>query len=65
MSYMTKIHIPTPLRQYAGKQATVEVHGDPHHCVVPGLLASGWPIVPRLATIFMPRCERTPVMLTC
>lgn len=22
---MTKIHIPTPLRQYAGKQATVEV----------------------------------------
>ena len=27
MSYMTKIHIPTPLRQYAGKQATVEVGG--------------------------------------
>jgi len=27
MSYMTKIHIPTPLRQYAGKQATVEVRG--------------------------------------
>ena len=24
---MTKIHIPTPLRQYAGKQATVEVRG--------------------------------------
>ena len=23
---MTKIHIPTPLRQYAGKQPTVEVH---------------------------------------
>jgi molybdopterin converting factor small subunit len=24
---MSKIHIPTPLRQYAGKQATVEVPG--------------------------------------
>ncbi len=24
---MSKIHIPTPLRQYAGKQAAVEVHG--------------------------------------
>lgn len=24
---MTKIHIPTPLRQYTGKQATVEVRG--------------------------------------
>ena len=24
---MAKIHIPTPLRQYAGKQATVEVKG--------------------------------------
>ena len=24
---MTKIHIPTPLRQYAGKQPTVEVNG--------------------------------------
>jgi len=25
--HMLKIHIPTPLRQYAGKQATVEVKG--------------------------------------
>ena len=25
---MTKIHIPTPLRQYAGKQPTVEVNGS-------------------------------------
>jgi adenylyltransferase/sulfurtransferase len=24
---MSKIHIPTPLRQYVGKQATVEVNG--------------------------------------
>jgi molybdopterin converting factor small subunit len=24
---MSKIHIPTPLRQYAGKQTTVEVQG--------------------------------------
>jgi MoaD family protein len=24
---MSKIHIPTPLRQYVGKQATVEVSG--------------------------------------
>ena len=24
---MSKIHIPTPLRQYAGKQATVDVQG--------------------------------------
>jgi len=24
---MTKVHIPTPLRQYAGKQATVQVDG--------------------------------------
>jgi molybdopterin converting factor small subunit len=25
MNTMAKIHIPTPLRQYAGKQATIEV----------------------------------------
>jgi molybdopterin converting factor small subunit len=24
---MSKIHIPTPLRQYVGKQASVDVHG--------------------------------------
>jgi adenylyltransferase/sulfurtransferase len=24
---MSKIHIPTPLRQYAGKQSTVDVNG--------------------------------------
>jgi molybdopterin converting factor small subunit len=24
---MSKVHIPTPLRQYAGKQATVDVQG--------------------------------------
>lgn len=24
---MSKIHIPTPLRQYVGKQSTVEVKG--------------------------------------
>jgi adenylyltransferase/sulfurtransferase len=24
---MSKVHIPTPLRQYAGKQATVDVKG--------------------------------------
>jgi hypothetical protein len=34
----------------------------PHHCIVPGLLAR--PIVPQLATIFMPRCDRILVMLT-
>jgi adenylyltransferase/sulfurtransferase len=27
MEAMSKIHIPTPLRQYVGKQATVEVKG--------------------------------------
>jgi adenylyltransferase/sulfurtransferase len=27
MKSMAKVHIPTPLRQYAGKQATVEVGG--------------------------------------
>jgi len=27
-SRMTKIHIPTPLRQYVGKQADVAVHGS-------------------------------------
>src|SRR6516225_8528484 len=31
---------------------------EPHHCVVPGLLASGLPIIPPLATIFMPGCDR-------
>jgi molybdopterin converting factor small subunit len=25
---MSKIHIPTPLRQYAGKQATIDVQGS-------------------------------------
>ena len=25
---MSKIHIPTPLRQYVGKQAAVDVHGS-------------------------------------
>jgi MoaD family protein len=25
---MSKVHIPTPLRQYTGKQATVEVQGS-------------------------------------
>lgn len=25
---MSKIHIPTPLRQYVGKQSTVEVRGN-------------------------------------
>src|SRR5205823_9886504 len=39
--------------------------GYPHHCVIPGLLASGVPIVPQFATIFMLRCDRIPVMLTC
>lgn len=37
----------------------------PHHCDIPGLLASGRSIVPQLATIFMLRCDRIPVMLTC
>ena len=36
-----------------------------HHCDVAGLLASGSAIVPEIATIFMLRCDRTPVMLTC
>jgi hypothetical protein len=36
-----------------------------HHCHVAGLLASGKPIVPELATIFMLRCDRIPVRLTC
>src|SRR5215469_14857334 len=36
---------------------------DPHHGVVSGLLASGLPIVPQLATIFMLRCDRIPIML--
>jgi hypothetical protein len=37
----------------------------PHHCDIPGLLASGRSIVPQLATIFMLRCDRIPVMRTC
>ncbi len=27
ITFMSKIHIPTPLRQYAGKQAAVDVSG--------------------------------------
>jgi MoaD family protein len=27
IEYMSKIHIPTPLRQYVGKQASVDVKG--------------------------------------
>jgi len=37
----------------------------PHHCDVSRLLASGVPIVPLLSSIFMLRCDRIPVMLTC
>ena len=36
---MAKIHIPTPLRQYAGKQATVEVKGDSIADALSGLVA--------------------------
>src|SRR5215469_6944665 len=36
---------------------------DLHHGVVSGSLASGLPIVPQLATIFMLRCDRIPIML--
>jgi hypothetical protein len=34
-----------------------------HHCDIPGLLASGMPIVPQLSTIFILRCDRILVML--
>ena len=30
----------------------------PHHCDIAGLVASGAPIVPQLASIFMLRCDR-------
>ena len=36
---MSKIHIPTPLRQYAGKQSTVEVKGATVGEAMSGLLA--------------------------
>lgn len=36
---MAKIHIPTPLRQYAGKQATVEVKGASIGDALSGLVA--------------------------
>jgi molybdopterin converting factor small subunit len=36
---MAKIHIPTPLRQYAGKQATVEVKGTSIADALSGLVA--------------------------
>lgn len=36
---MAKIHIPTPLRQYAGKQATVEVKGASVADALSGLVA--------------------------
>jgi molybdopterin converting factor small subunit len=36
---MAKIHIPTPLRQYAGKQATVEVKGTSISDALSGLVA--------------------------
>src|SRR5262249_44218483 len=35
---MTKIHIPTPLRQYANKAATVEVAGDTVGAALGGLV---------------------------
>ena len=28
ITYMSKVHIPTPLRQYVGKQASVDVQGS-------------------------------------
>jgi molybdopterin converting factor small subunit len=37
---MPKIHIPTPLRQYAGKQATVEVKGASIADALSGLVAA-------------------------
>jgi molybdopterin converting factor small subunit len=36
---MSKVHIPTPLRQYAGKQATVEVKGATVGEALSGLVA--------------------------
>ena len=36
---MAKIHIPTPLRQYAGKQATVEVKGTSIADALSGLVS--------------------------
>jgi MoaD family protein len=36
---MSKIHIPTPLRQYAGKQSTVEVKGGTVGEVLSGLVS--------------------------
>jgi sulfur-carrier protein len=36
---MAKINIPTPLRQYAGKQATVEVKGGSIADALSGLVA--------------------------
>jgi adenylyltransferase/sulfurtransferase len=37
---MPKIHIPTPLRQYAGKNAAVEVHAGTVGGALQGLIAS-------------------------
>jgi adenylyltransferase/sulfurtransferase len=37
---MPKIHIPTPLRQYTGKQAAVDVQGGTIGEVLSGLVAS-------------------------
>jgi adenylyltransferase/sulfurtransferase len=36
---MSKIHIPTPLRQYVGKQSTVEVNGTTVAEAMAGLVA--------------------------
>jgi molybdopterin converting factor small subunit len=37
---MTKIHIPTPLRQYAGKQPTVEVKAETVAEALSGLVSN-------------------------
>jgi molybdopterin converting factor small subunit len=37
---MTKIHIPTPLRQYTGKQASVEVKANTVGEALAGLVSS-------------------------
>ncbi|MBZ5570341.1 MAG: MoaD/ThiS family protein [Acidobacteriia bacterium] len=36
---MTKIHIPTPLRQYAGKQATIEIKAGTIGDALSGLIS--------------------------
>ena len=47
---MAKIHIPTPLRQYAGKQADIEVKAGSIADALAGLVAQHPDLAPHLYT---------------